>query len=658
MSVSRMLSHLTDLLILTLLLLVGGMSATSYSIGSRRSVAKEQFLRPILKTVPTASTVHACWTHLLPTGRDINLHPAILLLDGAQLRKWLEGPRSVLSHQITASIQACVRGEVRPQECVMSKAEQSTLLDAVRQPPATPRHLLHKPSWTIKQYQDAATELAAMSRLDVAFQYLEMATSVQPANKAEGYSLRIRLLRVLLYLLDASPPYPVASQTNTITKMLKRALKEVPALLSPQAPKDIIAMALDHLQALQTRCSIRGLQCPLGVMKPLMDSKLPSWPWKGDIMKAPPPRDSSVTPSELQHLKQAADRAPCDIARRSWPELTKEAFEAEYSRPGIPVIVSNLTSNWPAHSWTSPKESQQLHLRLGQLAIRGLMRWTYGLEALPAHKNVRPLVLNQLGAPTTGERTANSYLQMGDAPDDNTIPRHVFRAGYHHPPIFNKSMLEACGTPMGPMDLQKQEERYDHKWTLVSAAGSGSMWHVDPLNTSAWNALLRGRKWWALYPPSSGGPPAQASVQTPAVFFKTVLPHFMGTPMQPVQCLLEEGETIFVPSGWFHSVVNLSPTVAVTENVMDRANSVVVMAELEAFRDHGMPIFMAEGDELIRQRSCGQEIQAMGTAESNYARRCNKGDVLRATQCAATLAKRFGVASTSEAYGHATAGMH
>ena len=33
---------------------------------------------------------------------------------------------------------------------------------------------------------------------------------------------------------------------------------------------------------------------------------------------------------------------------------------------------------------------------------------------------------------------------------------------------------------------------------MLSANGSGSGWHVDPFNASAWNGLLKGRKRWAL----------------------------------------------------------------------------------------------------------------------------------------------------------------
>ena len=38
------------------------------------------------------------------------------------------------------------------------------------------------------------------------------------------------------------------------------------------------------------------------------------------------------------------------------------------------------------------------------------------------------------------------------------------------------------------------------RWLLLSGKDTGSAWHVDPLNTSAWNTLLIGHKRWALLP--------------------------------------------------------------------------------------------------------------------------------------------------------------
>lgn len=54
----------------------------------------------------------------------------------------------------------------------------------------------------------------------------------------------------------------------------------------------------------------------------------------------------------------------------------------------------------------------------------------------------------------------------------------------------------------GPGDLLKRACYADlpRRWLLLSGKDTGSAWHVDPLNTSAWNTLLIGHKRWALLP--------------------------------------------------------------------------------------------------------------------------------------------------------------
>ena len=44
--------------------------------------------------------------------------------------------------------------------------------------------------------------------------------------------------------------------------------------------------------------------------------------------------------------------------------------------------------------------------------------------------------------------------------------------------------------------------------------------------------------------------------------------------------MLDAGETIFVPAGYWHTVLNTEDTVAVTENFMNDANKEEVIGEL------------------------------------------------------------------------------
>lgn len=120
-------------------------------------------------------------------------------------------------------------------------------------------------------------------------------------------------------------------------------------------------------------------------------------------------------------------------------------------------------------------------------------------------------------------------------------------------------------------------KRPDNQWLIVGPERSGSKFHKDPNATSAWNAVLRGSKYWIMFPssPSTAPPPPgvyvsddQSEVTSPLSIAEWLLNFHAAARNTPGCCegICGEGEILHVPSGWWHLVVNLSPAIAITQN--------------------------------------------------------------------------------------------
>ncbi|KAF9897681.1 jumonji domain-containing protein 6, partial [Lobosporangium transversale] len=124
--------------------------------------------------------------------------------------------------------------------------------------------------------------------------------------------------------------------------------------------------------------------------------------------------------------------------------------------------------------------------------------------------------------------------------------------------------------------------RPPYRWFVMGGPRSGTGIHIDPLGTSAWNTLTTGHKRWCLFPPGIPkaiyDPPMKPFDREAVSWFHHVYPRFaandfeLGKKYGMIQVIQRPGETMFVPGGWPHIVMNLDFTIAITQNFCSPAN--------------------------------------------------------------------------------------
>lgn len=153
-------------------------------------------------------------------------------------------------------------------------------------------------------------------------------------------------------------------------------------------------------------------------------------------------------------------------------------------------------------------------------------------------------------------------------------------AAYWPPECFGEDLFAVLG-----------DQRPDDKWLIVGPARSGSTYHKDPNATSAWNAVLRGSKYWIMFPSLSSAPlppgvyvsEDQSEVTSPLSIAEWLLGFHAEARKTPgcVEGVCKEGEVLHVPSGWWHLVVNLDVSIAITQNFVPRSHLTEVLSFLK-----------------------------------------------------------------------------
>ena len=289
--------------------------------------------------------------------------------------------------------------------------------------------------------------------------------------------------------------------------------------------------------------------------------------------------------AEIKGAWAALDSLP----RADAATLSTESFIDTFERPSRPVVLTGAAANWPALAeWTSPA------------AFCAAAVGTAGPSATPA--------LFHAGGTLVSLPDFFAYTAAVSSRDDR--PLYLFERnfcelapplarGFSTPRFFEDDLFALLG-----------EQRPDHTWVIGGARKSGSTFHKDPNASCAWNALVFGLKAWVFYPPHVAPPGVVVSedgaeVATPVSVMEWYVDHFSahsqrvksGGPDAPLCGLQRPGDVVFVPAGWWHQVLNLEDSLAVTHNFVSPRS---IAGALELARDDpaaiaGVPTSAQEG---------------------------------------------------------------
>ncbi|KAK5133260.1 hypothetical protein LTR08_007994 [Meristemomyces frigidus] len=297
--------------------------------------------------------------------------------------------------------------------------------------------------------------------------------------------------------------------------------------------------------------------------------------WRSTYLRQPASKEPQVDCSNLfsdvlhrpffcAHVSLAhyAENIPRKNQITCLSNLSPDEFEARWVNK--PFILTSPVKQWPVYSAWSTRRLLKKYANVSFRAesVDWLLK-TY-VDYTTNNQDESPLYLFDRAF------AEKMSLSVSSSPDDGK------GADYWPPLPFSTDLFTVLGS-----------QRPDHRWLIVGPARSGSTFHKDPNATSAWNAVITGSKYWIMFPSSSTVPPPpgvyisedQSEVTSPLSIAEWLL-GFHAEARQTAGCVegvCGEGEVLHVPSGWYHLVLNLEASIAITQNFVPRKRVGVVL---------------------------------------------------------------------------------
>ncbi|CAE8635775.1 unnamed protein product [Polarella glacialis] len=282
--------------------------------------------------------------------------------------------------------------------------------------------------------------------------------------------------------------------------------------------------------------------------------------------------------------------AAAAVERVSAKELNARAFIERIAVPGRPVVLLDIVPAWAAfREWRrADGEADCEHLAAKFRRLQGPVVDCSGARDTATWDvgEYFTWVAAQRDRDTLGYDDQKNLLYLKDWHLVQDCRRLGLQIPYEAPdylaaPLHDWLNLYKDVTTSGCDDF---------RFCYAGVAGTCTLLHHDVLCSHSWSANISGLKRWVFYPPEvspwlvdrRGDAASSAAPGRRPQGWEKQWPKLHLAWDRRLEFLQEAGELVFVPSGWYHEVENLTFAVSINHNWLNASNAEKVWGFLEA----------------------------------------------------------------------------
>lgn len=252
--------------------------------------------------------------------------------------------------------------------------------------------------------------------------------------------------------------------------------------------------------------------------------------------------------------------------------LPYERFETEFLEARIPVIISGCMTEWPCYKeWTVEGGSGQDTIKSINLEFLAHVFGDVRVPVIHMNSGERSSILMREYCSETfwksgmwNDTQEKLYIKDFHFCIDAPASQNVYKT----PIYFEDDWLNTWfdGDEGGILDTFGTDfKKSDYRFLYLGPRGSSTPLHTDVVRSHSWSAQIAGRKQWCLLDPK---------------YSKNIEDHngicrynTLTESNNPVFTINQyPGEIIFVPSGWYHEVVNIDDSLSINHNWIDSSS--------------------------------------------------------------------------------------